>query len=226
MLKIMKELTNVRKPITYTLAIAGVMSALTILLSLIPLIGYIRITPFVSFTTLHIPVILAGIFGGPIAGMIVGCVFGINSLINAATTSAPTWLTPFLIDPRCSVLPRILIGLVAGLIYKGMGKIKFLPKTINAACSGLFGTFTNTAGLFTALYIFKGKQIVDVLVSKVGESANGKSYVGIIAALLGFGPLVEAIGAAVICVIIVGTVGIGSYAKKHNSKLSRNTEGE
>lgn len=214
----MKEISLVKSDKVRSVAVAGVFSALTVLLAVIPFLGYIRISPLISFTILHVPVILAAVFGGPVSGMIVGLVFGITSLINA-TINPPTWLTPFLLDPRCSVLARIMIGLVAGLVFKVLCIPRVVPRAAAAAVTGFVGSLSNTVGLFTTMYVFHGQEALAVIMEKTGDT--GKSYVGLLAALLGIGPVVEAVGAAVLCALVVGAVSVGSYARRRGSKLSK-----
>ncbi|HBR04058.1 MAG TPA: ECF transporter S component, partial [Ruminiclostridium sp.] len=61
-----KPRMNVRR-----IAVTGILSALAILLSLVPSLGYIPLGP-ITITTMHIPVIIAAILEGPVVGGIVG----------------------------------------------------------------------------------------------------------------------------------------------------------
>lgn len=92
--------------------LAGVLSALTILLGLFPFIGFIPVpTPAGYATTMHIPAILGGILGGPIVGALVGAFFGLFSFIRAPL--------PMFKDPLVAILPRIFIGVVAWAAWTG-----------------------------------------------------------------------------------------------------------
>ena len=61
------------------LVIVAFLGAIEIVLTLTP-IGYIPLGP-IRATTMHLPVILAGILFGPKIGGILGLIFGITSLL-------------------------------------------------------------------------------------------------------------------------------------------------
>ena len=109
---------------TRKIAIAGIMSAFSILLSLIPSLGYI-VVPFtpITITTMHIPVIIAAILEGPVVGGFVGLIFGLSSMYTAATIFSGLPTAFVFLNPLVSVLPRILIGIVAYYVYAGMNKL-------------------------------------------------------------------------------------------------------
>lgn len=97
---------------TMKIVLAGVFSALTILLGLFPSVGLIPVpTPAGNATTLHIPAILGGILGGPIVGAVVGLTFGLFSFLRATL--------PLFKDPLVAILPRLFIGVVAWAVYTG-----------------------------------------------------------------------------------------------------------
>lgn len=128
------------------LVITAILGAITIALGFTPL-GFIPLG-VLNATTLHIPVIIGAIVEGPIVGAIVGLIFGISSLIRSIIT--PTPLTPFIMNPLVSVLPRVLIGLFAGYAYIWVKKLddKLLKKLSYVAwviCSGFLAyvVYTN-----------------------------------------------------------------------------------
>ena len=63
---------NVRK-----MAVIGVLSAISVMMSMIPFIGYIPIGP-IKATIMHIPVIIGAIVEGPVVGAIIGLIFGLT----------------------------------------------------------------------------------------------------------------------------------------------------
>ena len=101
--------------------------AIEIILVVTPL-GYIPIGPL-SATTMHIPVIIAGITLGKKAGAQLGLVFGLTSLIRATIQPG---ITSFCFSPFVTVgnisgdwrsviialVPRILLGYLAGVIFE------------------------------------------------------------------------------------------------------------
>ena len=67
-----------------------------------------------SITILHIPVILATVGLGLPYGLIIGGVFGIGTMIISAGYKAAT-IDHLFVNPVLSVLPRLLIALMAWL---------------------------------------------------------------------------------------------------------------
>lgn len=101
---------------TKNLTTVGILGAIVIMLGLTPL-GFIPLG-VLTITSLHIPVIIAGILEGPVVGGLVGLIFGFFSLFNAMTR--PTPISFVFYNPLISIMPRILIGVVTGLVYKAL----------------------------------------------------------------------------------------------------------
>ena len=93
------------------LALTGAFSALVIVLTITHL-GLISIGSVASITILQIPVILIALLSGLPEGAFVGTVFGLMSM-TMAYISPSGILDPMFQNPLCSVLPRILLGVVA-----------------------------------------------------------------------------------------------------------------
>lgn len=96
--------------------------ALIAIMSFIPNVGYIGIGK-VSFTTLHIIVLLFAILFGTREAVVAGLSFGFFSLLKAATMPVGP-LDDLFINPLVSVLPRLVFGLAAGLIFDWIRTIK------------------------------------------------------------------------------------------------------
>ncbi|CDZ74225.1 putative membrane protein [Peptoniphilus sp. ING2-D1G] len=103
------------------LVIASMLGAITIALGMTPL-GFIPLG-LINATTLHIPVIIAGILEGPAVGAAVGLIFGLSSLFNAITRPNPASVMFY--NPLISVVPRILIGLSSYYVYTLVKKFEF-----------------------------------------------------------------------------------------------------
>lgn len=120
---------------TKKMALAGMLGALSVVLSVTPFLGYIPLGP-ISITTMHIPVIIAGIFAGPQVAVFVGLIFGVSSFIR---------MTPaFFSDPLVSIFPRLFIGLTAYYSYK---------LTKSPIVAAIVGTVTNTIGVLSMVYL-------------------------------------------------------------------------
>lgn len=148
---------NVRR-----MSIIGVLSAISIMLSLTPL-GYIPIGP-VNATIMHIPVIIGAIVEGPVVGMSIGFIFGATSLLRALTM--PTITSFAFINPLVSILPRVIIGLVAYYVYQLAVKIT-KNSFVSGWIVGAIGSLVNTIGVLSMIYVLYGARYAEAL----GESA-------------------------------------------------------
>ena len=79
--------TSTSNPWTLTterIVIAGVLAAITIILGVVPGLGFIPLPNISgSATTEHLPTILGGVIAGPIVGIFSGLVFGLLSFLRA-----------------------------------------------------------------------------------------------------------------------------------------------
>ena len=148
--------------------------AIEIILVVTPL-GYIPIGPL-SATTMHIPVIIAGITLGKKAGAQLGLVFGLTSLIRATIQPG---ITSFCFSPFVTVgnisgdwrsviialVPRILLGYLAGVIFEFIkNKFHYFNNENAAAVIGaLIGTITNTVLVLGGIYFFFGTAYADAV---------------------------------------------------------------
>ncbi len=176
--------------------------AIVILLSVTPL-GYISLG-VISATTIQMPVIIGAVLFGWKKGAILGGVFGLTSLIKA--TIQPN-VTSFVFSPFVPVfgeekgslaallvclVPRILIGVVAALVFKALSKTGMKKSVVCSIC-GFCGSMTNTLLVMGGIYLFFGKSY---------SAANNMAYEALMAAVMttitGAG-LTEAIVSAVVC---------------------------
>lgn len=115
------------------IVMSGILGAVSILLGLTPL-GFIPVpTPAGHATIMHVPVILGAVLEGPVVGLITGAIFGIFSFLRATS--------PMFADPLVAIIPRLLIGPVAFLVYAATRRVN---NTLACVCAGLLGTVTNT----------------------------------------------------------------------------------
>jgi len=185
----------------------GAMGALSVVMALVPLLGYIPWFTGTSLTIMHVPVIIAAVLEGPVAGTIVGLIFGVTSLIKAAT--AP--LGPFDVlftNPLVSVLPRLFIGIAAWAVYR-IFKGKFTP--LSSALAGAVGGFTNTVLVLLMLAVTAMPELVSLM--KTDSGAIPKVLFGIATS----NGLLEAAAAAILTSAVVsawlGISKIGGKAK-------------
>lgn len=136
----------------------ALLMAVIVILSVTPL-GYIPLG-FMNATTIHIPVIIAGIVLGWKAGALCGLVFGITSVLNA--TFKPV-VTSFLFSPLIApgnalslviaIVPRILIGVAAFAVFRVLLKVTG-KKPVSMFIAGVAGSMTNTVLVMGMAYIF------------------------------------------------------------------------
>ena len=130
-------------------------------------IGFIPL-PVIKATTMHIPVILGAILLGPAAGAVLGGVFGLCSIW--ANTTSPGLLA-FAFSPFMTTegLPgvlkslwialgcRILLGVIAGWLWKGLKRIlkqDYLALPVTAAIA----TICHTILVMCSIYLLLAQQ--------------------------------------------------------------------
>ena len=166
------------------LTLAAFFIAIEVVMAYTP-IGYIPVGAL-SITTMHLPVILAGVLCGPAFGAAMGFVFGLTSFLRATFT--PT-ITSFVFSPFVSVggisgnfwslvivfVPRILLGFLSGVMFRFFhGHMKNEP--FAAAVSAAINTVLHTLGVLGGIYLFFAPQYA---------SALGTRLTGVAALLLG-----------------------------------------
>ncbi|HML69698.1 MAG TPA: ECF transporter S component [Clostridia bacterium] len=183
----MEQLTK-RKTDTRSLVRAGILSALIIVMTVVPYTGYINYG-LVEITTLHIVVAVGAVMLGWQYGAVLGFVWGITCVLRALTN--PLW-APF-VNPMVSLVPRIIVGIVGGLTAQGLRKLR-LRSGLVAALSAAAATLTNTVLVLSALKLF----------SAVLEGAPllGTIY----ATLIGVNGSIELVAAILLVPVIVAAV--------------------
>lgn len=181
---------------TLELTLLGIFSAIIIILVFTP-IGMISFG-VVSATTVHIPVIIGAVVLGLKYGAVLGLVMGLASLVRAAAMPVSV-LDPLFVNPIVSVIPRILIGVVAALVFMLVMKLSKNNEKITPVASGIaafMGTVTNTIFVLGFLAAIYGEQ--------VAATTFGDSLKLIFGTIIGTNGLIE-IAAAVILTVPIST---------------------
>lgn len=165
------------------LVLCALFAALIVVMTFTPYLGYITVG-VIEITTLHIVVIFGAAVLGTKYGAILGGVWGLTCVMRAFQLG----IIPFQ-NPMVSLVPRIIVGLVAGLVFLGLSKTK-CKKAISLGLSAFAGTLTNTVLVLSFLQIFGGFETL------FGEAA--KTLDVIIATLISTNGLIELIGAVII----------------------------
>lgn len=141
---------------TERIVITGVLAAITIVLGVVPNIGFIPLPNAVGNATIeHIPTILGGVTGGPIVGIISGLIFGLVSFFRATV--------PFFKDPTVAIIPRLFIGLTSWAVFAGLKRVN---RVLAAGVAGFVGAATNTVLVVGALIVrgyFPAQVIIPVV---------------------------------------------------------------
>lgn len=177
---------------TRELAILAMLSAITILLGIVPNIGIIQIGP-VAFTILHIPVIIASIILGIKGGLVTGLLFGITSWF-VAVTRAFTPIDLLFVNPLISILPRTLFGLVAGIFGSLINKEKRLM--LKTGVISFVSTLLHTTFVYVAFYLFAKQEVAAAL------AITTKNIFMFLFSLFSINALVEAaVATVVVCAV-------------------------
>ena len=183
-----------KKNKTYRLVLLGMLTAIIIIQTSVPLLGYIPIGPL-SLTIIQITVIIAAIVLGPIDGAIIGGVWGIITFIRAFT-SPTSLLAPIIFtNPLISVLPRIMIGVVAGLLFYKVLRNR-MNDTTAMSVAGVLGSITNTILVLGFVYLFVREPYANAI------DVNVEDLLPAILAIVGTNGVPEAILSGIITPII------------------------
>lgn len=164
---------------TRSFILAAVLSALIVVMTVVPYTGYIYYG-LLEITTLHIVVAIGAVMLGSKYGAWLGFVWGATCVIRAFTN--PLW-APFT-NPLISLVPRVIVGAVAGLVAGVLRKAKCKPFVVGSV-SAAAATLTNTILVLTALKMFSAV-------------INGSLIETIYLTVIGINGLVELLAAMVI----------------------------
>ena len=173
--------------------------------------------PLIKATTMHIPVILGAILLGPAAGGVLGAMFGLCSIwSNTFTPSVLSFaFSPVLAyevggfgSSLCATWTalgcRVLLGVAAGWIWKGLKMLKlndFISLPVTAGLSTILHSFM----VMASIGIMFGQQYAEVKNIAVG------SVFGVAMGVVASSGIPEAI-AAVVIVTAVGKALIAFLA--------------
>lgn len=194
---------------TRTMVLTGVFTAIMIVMTSVPFLGYIPVG-VIRATLVHIPVIIGAIVIGPKHGTFLGFVFGCISLWMS--TFSPTPLS-FAFSPFYQAgdiggsplslivcfVPRILIGIVAYYVFKLVKRLFHNKKTGETAgliAAGLAGSLTNTLLVMNLIYFLFQDNYAAV------KGISTKALYGVILGVIAANGIPEAIVAAIFTVVI------------------------
>lgn len=178
---------------TYRIAILGILTAIIILQNFVPFLGYIPIPPL-NPTIIHITVIVAAIVLGTRDGMLIGLVWGLVRLFKAYTMpSSPLDLLLFT-NPLISVFPRLMVGVVAGIIiafFRKRGK-----EGLGMLLASIFGSLTNTVLVLGLIALLYGNEYATTL------GVDPTNLMVVLAGVVATNGLAEAVASAIIAPLL------------------------
>jgi uncharacterized membrane protein len=131
--------------------------AIIIVMTFTPNIGYLSIAGgVITFTLLHLPVLLGASLMGWKRGALYGFLFGLSNWIRALTAATSAFDMLFM-NPLISILPRFLFGLIAGLLFEipHLFKKNANQKLLLGALAAV-STVIHTVLVFGSIYVFLG----------------------------------------------------------------------
>lgn len=210
------------------MVIAAMLSAIVAVLTFTP-IGMIPLPPpLPSATTVHVPVLLAALVEGPVVGLVVGLVFGLCSLLRA-WESAAVGLTLFFRDPRVSVLPRLLVPLVAyGIwaLWRKCVKPGRVTDKAGAVIASVLGTLTNTVGCLGMVVWLYGADLTELIHGMIASGSADAAYLNNAGAwLLAVVGTPNGIGECIVAAILVPMIQSAVEAVLRRTAPRRRKEG-
>lgn len=194
---------------TQSLTITAIFTALLLLQSFVPNVGYLYILPGLpAITTIPLTVAVYGVLMGPKAGGFFGLTWGILSLIVAYTQPADPASLLLFQNPLIAILPRWFAGLFAGLFHPK----KAAGTAWHSALGGLTASATNTllVILFASLVFMHNPA---ALTAHLGHVNQNNPLILILLVALGVNGIIEAIFTAIVTPLI--TVPLLKYARAH-----------
>lgn len=210
------------------MVIAAMLSAIVAVLTFTP-IGMIPLPPpLPSATTVHVPVLLAALVEGPVVGLVVGLVFGLCSLLRA-WESAAVGLTLFFRDPRVSVLPRLLVPLVAyGIwaLWRKCVKPGRVTDKAGAVIASVLGTLTNTVGCLGMVVWLYGADLTELIHGMIASGSADAAYLNNAGAwLMAVVGTPNGIGECIVAAILVPMIQSAVEAVLRRTAPRRRKEG-
>ncbi|MGM9873445.1 MAG: ECF transporter S component [Bacilli bacterium] len=192
------------------MTINAVIIALIAIMSFVPYIGYITIPGIgLSITIIHVIVLFAAACFGIGEGAVAGFAFGLFSLIKAASNPGSA-LDYYFVNPLVSILPRLVFGLVSGLVFFAIKKLN------NQALK--YSLFVVSCGVLTVFHSIITLSMFYIFAVALGNETM--TYFALISGIFTINGLVETLCAVVFSPAI--TIAISAaFPKLCDFKIKR-----
>ncbi|WP_106450590.1 ECF transporter S component [Trichococcus alkaliphilus] len=178
---------------TYRIAILGILSAFIIIQTFVPFLGNIPIPPL-NPTIIHITVIVAAFVLSTKDGMLIGLVWGLARMVKAYTLPASPLDLLLWTNPIIAVVPRVMVGLVAGLVFHAFLKRK--QEKRGMVIAAVLGSLTNTVLVLGFIALFYGNEYATAL------NVDPSNLLKVLAGIVATNGLGEAVAAGLIAPFI------------------------
>lgn len=165
----MKNNVNVKR-----MAQMALLTAIVLILAFTPL-GYLKTPWGVEITFIVIPVAVGSVVLGPKAGAFLGFVFGMTSFVQCFGAS-PLGAMMLQISPVgtfvCCVVARVFVGLIPGLVYELLKRVK-KAKVVGVGLCCFLTPITNTVLYIIGNYLIFSDTWLDIAVGSYGYTGEG-----------------------------------------------------
>ena len=178
--------------------------ALIALFTLVPNLGYIQLGPS-SFQFISVIVIIGAALFGWKRGLLYGFFFGFFSLVKVLI-SAAGWFDALFIFPWNSILPRMIFGLLAGLLFDGIKKVTTKDQFILTLIPvSLFLSLVHSFLVLSCVYLFNFQEILTNLSLEELNPAYGYVLI-VLGSLVGTQVLGEMIIAGLLSPFVISLI--------------------
>jgi len=150
------------------MAVAGVLGAVSVIMGMVPFLGFIQLPVGPAATIMHVPVIIGAVAEGSGVGTFVGFIFGLMSWLRATD--------PIFKDLLIAMVPRLLIGLASASAFRLFRRWGLVAALAGAA---VVGTLTNTV-LVLGLIALRGYYPIPVVVGAALTNGTAEVIVSVI----------------------------------------------
>lgn len=190
----------------FQMTIVSMLIAILIIQTFVPILGYIPLGP-IDVTIVHITVILAAVLFGSKTGLIVGTSWGLLSMLRAYVQ--PTPFNIVFLNPLISVVPRMLVGWVSGLLFQAIKNR--LSERWSYTLTALVGTLMNTVLVLGGIYVFAAESYANAL----GVSQN--ALLSALGAVVATNGVIEVIASMIILPLV--SIPLSRALKRRNSQM-------
>lgn len=189
----------------YRVSMQALFLALIAVQTMVPMLGYLPLG-FINLTIIHITVIIGAVMFGPGEGLLIGTVWGVLTIVRAYTAPTSPLDTLVFTNPLVSVVPRMLVGVLAALAF--WGAYRLVKKIALASIfAGIVGSLTNTVLVLVAMGTLYTGPVASAY--KVSTGALGK----VLGAIVVTNGIPEMIAAAIITPLIVGALVAATHLR-------------